>query len=568
MIRLQGAATKSFKMIEKSHKSDFLIVTALKAEADAVVYCLKKTSGRESVIRVDRNGFPYRIINFTVLFCPPRILFERKLKIVITTPNEAGRVPAALHSAMAISEWKPQVVILVGIAAGVKTEVGLADIIIPRFIWDYELQKITKGDGDNSIINYRGPPRQFDNELYASAGSDVVTDWKELIQEQPPKTWREAYQDSCRETSKDFEQRVRHGGIVASGDKSVSVGAIIKALGEQAKQLPAAERKLIGLEMEAGGVFEAVFRATEPKPKFLMIRAVSDYADEKERDELTDEWRPYVLASAAAYTCDFIRKVPIHSYRPSKYLPLSAVIDVDRAGRILDRGWVIVFICNFEVYADFAMSLSLSETDFVLWTSFGSPLRTGSILHGDKLTNYDRAFSEIEAEKYRIVIFRDNKELDEFVTAAAKSGPADLVKRCEAYTQSCTKRGGRLLFSTVNALLDRQIIKIKRSIDEIDLDFGYVSQPGMPGTAGYCFHSPFASTAKPNQISHVSIFDNSLLSPSFDEKENGECRVRYKEIVQSLSDYNSIITITKFEAAKVTRGESSSWLKLRAEELT
>ncbi|HEY4388678.1 MAG TPA: hypothetical protein VGN34_29865, partial [Ktedonobacteraceae bacterium] len=64
--------------------------------------------------------------------------------------------------------------------------------------------------------------------------------------------------------------------------------------------------KLIGVEMESGGVASAVYQSVD-QPGFLMIRGVSDLAD-MHKD---DTWRSYACHVAAAYTLAFLQSGPV-----------------------------------------------------------------------------------------------------------------------------------------------------------------------------------------------------------------------------------------------------------------
>jgi nucleoside phosphorylase len=68
--------------------------------------------------------------------------------------------------------------------------------------------------------------------------------------------------------------------------------------------------KLIGVEMEAGGVAAAAFQSAE-QPGFLMIRGVSDLADEHKDTAMVKSWRAYAAEAAAAYAVTLLKSAPI-----------------------------------------------------------------------------------------------------------------------------------------------------------------------------------------------------------------------------------------------------------------
>jgi hypothetical protein len=90
---------------------------------------------------------------------------------------------------------------------------------------------------------------------------------------------------------------------VATGDKVVALESFLATL---LKHWPRA----LGVEMEAGGVAAACYHA--PKiPPFMMVRAVSDLADERKGTPQVERWRGYARDVAARYAVALIRSGPV-----------------------------------------------------------------------------------------------------------------------------------------------------------------------------------------------------------------------------------------------------------------
>ena len=112
--------------------------------------------------------------------------------------------------------------------------------------------------------------------------------WADLVSEQRP----------------DGEgQPARHTGIVASGGDVIASDRLIA---DYRKDMP----KLIGVEMEGGGV-AAALHAAMGRPRFLMVRGVSDLADDKGNAATKKRWRAYARDVAAAYVIGLLRKGPV-----------------------------------------------------------------------------------------------------------------------------------------------------------------------------------------------------------------------------------------------------------------
>src|SRR5262249_4901942 len=156
-----------------------------------------------------------------------------------------GRVKAADIAAAAIRRWRPRYVVLVGIAGGIAAQdVAIGDILVADQIVDYEVQKV-KNDG----YRKRYEAYQVDARLLAAASNDDGSG-RDLI-------------GVTRATA--GEPR-RHIGPIATGDKVVAASA---ALDEYRAHWP----KLVGVEMEAGGVARAA-HSSPSKPGFFMVRSV------------------------------------------------------------------------------------------------------------------------------------------------------------------------------------------------------------------------------------------------------------------------------------------------------
>ncbi len=94
-----------------------------------------------------------------------------------------------------------------------------------------------------------------------------------------------------------------HIGPVCTGNKVIADDSL-------ADQLREVWVKLIGVEMEAGGVANAVAQSAH-RPGFFMIRGVSDLADaDKDSDEVK-RWRPYACEIAAAWTLEWLKSGPV-----------------------------------------------------------------------------------------------------------------------------------------------------------------------------------------------------------------------------------------------------------------
>ncbi|HRI65660.1 MAG TPA: 5'-methylthioadenosine/S-adenosylhomocysteine nucleosidase [Polyangium sp.] len=262
------------KRSKKSERVDFLLVTALPEERDALLGQLP------DYVRVPPQRDDIYVYFSADVATTDGAGFYRT---VVMPLLGMGRVNAATATADAIKRWRPRHVIVVGVAGGIAARnVGLGDLLISEQVVDYELQKITTNG-----IEVRWSVHKASRRLYAAALNVIGDAWTQRITEKKPS---------------EGLPRI-HVGPIASGDKVVAVQSV---LDEYRNVWPA----LVGVEMEAAGVASACFSAAT-QPEFFMVRGVSDLADEMKNAPGTEGFRGYACDVAAAYVVELIRNRPV-----------------------------------------------------------------------------------------------------------------------------------------------------------------------------------------------------------------------------------------------------------------
>jgi nucleoside phosphorylase len=83
-------------------------------------------------------------------------------------------------------------------------------------------------------------------------------------------------------------------GILASGAAVVQSQDLVNEILKNS-------RKVVGLEMEAYGIFQAAHLASQPRPRVLVAKSVSDFAN----SEKSDEWQQYAAFTSARFVYEF-----------------------------------------------------------------------------------------------------------------------------------------------------------------------------------------------------------------------------------------------------------------------
>ncbi|WP_309891521.1 hypothetical protein [Archangium sp.] len=275
-------ALRKPKALSKNERIDFLLVTALPEERDALLRKLpayEKVAARKDDVHVyfradlplGKGGKAYRLIVLPLL--------------------GMGRVNAATATVDALKRWRPRHVVLVGIAGGIAERgVKVGDLLVSEQVVDYELQKLTdKG------VQVRWSVHKASRRLYAAALNMIGDAWTRQVEVSHP--------------SEGHPPRL-HFGPIASGDKVIASSSV---LAEYRNVWPA----LIGVEMEAAGVASACFSAARP-PEFFMVRGVSDLADPHKDSAEVAHARPYACDVAATYVLELLRGRPIPLLRAAE----------------------------------------------------------------------------------------------------------------------------------------------------------------------------------------------------------------------------------------------------------
>lgn len=200
-----------------------------------------------------------------------------------------GHLEALNATKDAINRWRPRYVFLVGIAGGIKRNgVSVGDVLISDQVIDYELQSVKK-----KAESYRFSVHRAEPQLVGAAQNFLGDDWLQLISIPRP------YPGVPK----------RHVGPIATGNKVIETESVID-------QLLNSWPKLIGIEMEAGGVASGCFQAAT-RPGFFMVRGVSDLADENKQTEEVKAWRSYACDVAASYAIALLQSGPTFPSQPN-----------------------------------------------------------------------------------------------------------------------------------------------------------------------------------------------------------------------------------------------------------
>lgn len=264
----------------KKHFYDIAIITAIPyPEFEAV---LKLNNGQWEQIDIEDDFIKY----YTATFCK-----NGKTKTVIAaTADQMGMTASSHLATKIILYFKPQYLIMGGIAAGIKErELGFGDILIAEQSWDYGSGKmIEKIKLDEQVSDIIFQPDTKDIQLPADLKAKVINFklTKSAI--------LDTIQNNWQGDSPSTKLRM-HLGPIASGSYVISNEKILNDIKNH-------QRKLLGVEMETYGVYYAAEHSPEPKTKAISIKSVSDYGDGVKNDK----YQKYAAYTSANFIYSFI----------------------------------------------------------------------------------------------------------------------------------------------------------------------------------------------------------------------------------------------------------------------
>ncbi|BBO32592.1 hypothetical protein [Lacipirellula parvula] len=261
---------------QSEYDTDIAFLCALEhPELSALIEAFGATSTWNEVGEA-RFSHVYRATTLTTLNGKP-------LSVVATASTSMGLTAAAIATTQLVFQFRPRIVVMVGIAAGTKNGgKAFGDILVADPSVDYNSGKVVFENGVRDFL-----PDPYPIGLNARLRS--------LIQKyRAPNSLLE-----------DIRSKWKHSTVPASNRVHLGpVGAADQVIDDESRILEIQKnwRKLVGVEMETYGVYRACHEAPEPKPRFVSFKAVCDFAAAK-----TDSWQPYAAFMAANFAVEFLR---------------------------------------------------------------------------------------------------------------------------------------------------------------------------------------------------------------------------------------------------------------------
>lgn len=230
-------------------------------------------------------------------------------RIAILRQIEQGNGEAQDAARDMIDDWSPRLIVVAGIAGGLPSEdFTLGDVIASSRIIDYTVQARKAKEQTTYSQTGGAVSKAIAGGLANLTARDEMSDWSADLPERPkfdfkkfktygPKNWQDNVKESVLSHKKTWKQSpIFRVGNIASSDVLVKDPEVVIPL-------LSANRHLLAVEMESGGVY----RAARERCTMVAIRGISDVIGLKRSDSFTK----YACLTAAAFCRAYLSTKPV-----------------------------------------------------------------------------------------------------------------------------------------------------------------------------------------------------------------------------------------------------------------
>lgn len=225
------------------------------------------------------------------------------LSMLMVSQEQMGKTSAYHAAAEALAEYDVSLVVCLGIAGCLTDDLSLCDVCYSETIIDvYDNSKASDGkDGGTEVAL---SPTYYNSQRFLIASLNSIRTFPEL---QPTyAAWQQRRCDLAKEMFPDPVVGRKGAPEVIGGPKSTNGKIACAAVSKSERyntKLRGIDRKVLAIETESGGVFEAARRKGIDA---LTIRGISDHADHS-KDQLEKSTGNQIRAFAAQNAASFLQ---------------------------------------------------------------------------------------------------------------------------------------------------------------------------------------------------------------------------------------------------------------------
>lgn len=242
-------------VVHRDYEYDIAVICALSEEIEEISQTLE---GVEQIRKDEDDEIYFKGYWDTA---------EKRIRVIFGSANQMGMVAATSLATKMIYNFIPRYLVMTGIAAGTDRKImNYGDVVIATTAWDYRAGKDIREDEKSEHINTI-KPFTIDTAIINWA-RELAKD-KESLQE---------ISESFRGTKPESTLKLLCGSVVSGASVVTDTEIVTGILKEQS-------RDILALEMEIYGVYYAANWAIKPRPKFMALKSISDFADKGKADD-------------------------------------------------------------------------------------------------------------------------------------------------------------------------------------------------------------------------------------------------------------------------------------------
>ena len=271
----EHSAEESSPPAEPRTRLDILIVTAMDDPEYREVL---------KILQDPKNVTPFVNANHAVCF--EGTIVGGTASVVAATQNDMGMANAAVLTTKLVNHYRPHLVVMLGIAAGVDPRnQAVGDIIVPTHTYDLALGKLER-EGRWSV---------FKPKIYQKDVRDHFTFFPYLMEAKEDLALREAIQESWNVNNP--ANKLKSPPSIRLG--SFGSGGTVIADPEEVKVYKSTNTAIIGFDMEAHAVVVgAVESGVSERVQVLVAKSICDFAgkDKKVKKDVKQRLAAYTSA--------------------------------------------------------------------------------------------------------------------------------------------------------------------------------------------------------------------------------------------------------------------------------
>nr|WP_306514694.1 hypothetical protein [Vibrio fluvialis] len=259
----------------RTYHTDIGIVCALEEELESVLE--QSDSYERFEIKYDQNIYYKLTYNID----------ERQLTAIAVSCPQMGMSTSGVIAQHIISKFRPRILAMAGICAGIKEKVNYGDVLIAEPCFEWGGGKLIENENNELELKHAPYPWRIDSTVKNILR--IIKNDQDFFNE-----IHKNFLLSSESTPTDIPKLKI--GAMASGSSVLQSQKMIDFIKKQHKDL-------IGIEMESYSVFTASQLADEPKPICVSIKSVCDFGDPSKNDN----YHKFAAYTSAATLTRFIK---------------------------------------------------------------------------------------------------------------------------------------------------------------------------------------------------------------------------------------------------------------------